>query len=75
MQGFIVPLHKKGDNRNVNIYRGITFISTFGKLFSSILTSRIEKWFDDNYMLSDAQFGFRKVLSTVDAIFVLHNLV
>lgn len=74
-QGFIVPLHKKGDNRNVNNYRGITLISNFGKLFTSILTSRVEKWFDDNNMLSDAQFGFRKGLSTVYAIFVLHNLV
>ena len=25
--------------------------------------------------LSDSQFGFRKGLSTVDAVFVLHNLI
>jgi hypothetical protein len=49
--------------------------NNFGKLLTSILTSKVEKWFDDNNMSSDAQFGFRKGLRTVDAIFVLHNLV
>jgi hypothetical protein len=30
---------------------------------------------EDNSLLSDAQFGFRKGRSTIDAIFVLHNLI
>ncbi|XP_060584147.1 uncharacterized protein LOC132740284 [Ruditapes philippinarum] len=59
-EGFIIPLHKKGDHTNVNNYRGITLLSNFGKLFISILTNRVEKWFDENNILSDAQFGFRK---------------
>jgi len=29
----------------------------------------------DNNFLSDSQFKFRKGLSTVDAVFVLHNLI
>ena len=33
-EGFIVPLHKKGDVDNPNNYRGITLLSTVGKLFS-----------------------------------------
>jgi hypothetical protein len=74
-KGFIKPLHKKGDHTYVNNYRGITLLSNFGKLFISILTNRVEKWFDDNNILSDAQFGFRKGCSTVDAIFMLHNLI
>ena len=73
--GYIVPIYKKGDKNNSNNYRGITLLSNFGKLFTSILTHRVDKWSEDNNFLSDSQFGFRKGLSTVDAVFVLHNLI
>ena len=74
-QGFIVPIFKKGDKNLPNNYRGITLLSNLGKLYTSILTGRIEKWFEKNNFISDAQFGFRKGKSTVDAAFVLHNLI
>lgn len=73
--GFIVPIHKKGDINDTNNYRGITLVSNLGKIFTSVLTKRVETWFDTNNILSDAQFGFRKGSSTEDAIFVLHNLI
>ena len=50
-------------------------MSNLGKLFSSILTSRVEAWFESNNFISDSQFGFRKKCGTTDAIFVLSNLV
>ena len=50
-------------------------MSNLGKLFTSILTSRVEKWFESNDLLSDAQFGFRRGRSTVDACFTLQNLI
>ena len=37
--GFIVPLHKKGNVGNVENYRGITLLSVVGKLFTSILNT------------------------------------
>ena len=58
-----------------NNYRGITLLSNLGKLLASVLDSRIEKWYKENGILSDAQFGFRKSRSTVDSIFVLHQLI
>jgi hypothetical protein len=70
-QGFLVPLHKKGPKNITNNYREINLISNFGKLF----TRRVEKWFDDNNFLSDAQFCFRRGSSTVDPVFVLNNLI
>lgn len=73
--GYIVPIHKKGDKNVPNNYRGVTLLSNFGKLFTSVLTNRVETWFEENNLLSDAQFGFRKGSSTVDAIFVLNNLI
>ena len=74
-KGYIVPLHKKGDTNQTTNYRGITLMSNLGKLFSSILTSRVESWFESNNFISDSQFGFRKKCGTTDAIFVLSNLV
>lgn len=73
--GYIIPIHKSGDVRAPDNYRGITLLSNFGNLFINISTHRVEKWFDENDILSDCQFGFRKGCSTVDAIFILQNLV
>ena len=67
----IVPIHKKGDFDDVNNYRGISIVSCFGKLFTSILNIRILEWDNEHNVLTDAQFGFRPGFFTVDAIFVL----
>ena len=39
--GLIVPIHKKDDRSKVENYRGITLLSTLGKLFTSILFNRL----------------------------------
>lgn len=45
------------------------------KLFTTVINNRIEKFCNEHNTISDAQFGFRKGRSTVDAIFVLMSLV
>ena len=42
--GLIVPLHKKRSYDNTNNYRGITLISCFAKLFTSVLSNRLKQW-------------------------------
>ena len=74
-EGIIVPLYKKGNVHDVNNYRGITLLSCLAKLFTSILNRRISSFCKQNHTISDAQFGFRKGQSTVDALFVLTNVV
>ena len=74
-KGCIVPVFKKGDINDPNNYRGISLVSCMGKLFTSILNQRLVE-FDKSYnKITDAQFGFRKNMSTVDAIFVLQALI
>ena len=63
-QGLIIPIHKKGDKMNPDNYRGITLLSCFGKLFTSIINDRITKFVEDENILSHAQAGFRKGYST-----------
>jgi exonuclease III len=74
-KGIIIPLYKKGDKDDVTNYRGITLLSNLGKLFTAVLNERINKWSDNNNIVSDAQFGFRKGRSTIDAVFVLNTLI
>ena len=71
----IVPLHKKGSYDDVNNYRGITLISCFAKLFTSILNNRLKLWSSVTDTSSDAQFGFKSDHSTIDAIFILKYLI
>jgi hypothetical protein len=74
-EGIIIPLYKKGNIKDVNNYRGITLVSCLAKLFTTIVNKRVEQFCNEHNIISDAQFGFRKGRSTVDAIFVLMSLV
>ena len=70
-RGIIVPVPKKGNQNDVNNYRGITLTSVFSKIFSLLLDNRLRRWAEDNKVLSDFQFGLRQNKSTVDCAFVL----
>ena len=65
-----MPLFKKNDPNDVNNYRGITLVSCFSKISTGVLNNRLNKWAENNDVLSDSQFGFRKGRSKTDAIFV-----
>ena len=73
--GFIIPLHKKGNKNDVENYIGITLLSMFGKLFSKIINNRLDNWAENYYVYIKAQAGFRRQMGTVDNVFVLHSLI
>ena len=74
-EGYIVPIHKKGNTSNVDNYRGITLLSTLGKLFTRILNTRLMEWAESYHVYIEAQAGFRAEMGTVDNTFVLHGLI
>ena len=75
-KGVILPLYKnKGDVNDPDNYRGITILSCFGKLFTSVLNNRLNDFLESNNILCEEQAGFRKHYSTVDHIFSLKLLV
>jgi hypothetical protein len=74
-KGILIPLHKKGSKSDASNYRGITLVSCLTKLFSTVMNDRLVLWCEKANIISDAQFGFRKGCSTVDAIFILQNIV
>ena len=72
-RGVIIPLFKEGERQNVDNYRGITLLSVVGKLYTSILNSRISSWLEKEKKLVDEQGGFRAKRSTVEQMFILKD--
>lgn len=70
------PLFKsKGDPNNLDNYRAICLTSNLGKVFTSILNSRLNALSDEIGIITDAQGGFRKGYSVQDSMFVMHALI
>ena len=75
-QGIISPIYKnKGDKSSPDNYRGVTLLSCFGKLFTSILNNRLNNYLENMNILVEEQAGFRKGYSTTDHIFNLKCLI
>ena len=74
-QGIITPIHKSGDKYEPNNYRGICVSSNLGKLFCSILNSRLQNFLSEHNVLSKSQIGFTPQHRTTDHIYTLHTLI
>ena len=69
----IVTIYKnKGDRSNCNSYRGISLLSTVGKLFACVILNRLQ-WLASR-VYPESQCGFRAGRSTIDMIFSLRQL-
>lgn len=71
--GILVPLYKKGDNKECKSYRGITLLSTMLKIYERILEKRLKVITE--IQLDEAQCGFRKGRGVQDNIFTLKQLI
>uniref|UniRef100_A0A671YR74 ribonuclease H n=1 Tax=Sparus aurata TaxID=8175 RepID=A0A671YR74_SPAAU len=74
-EGLITPIFKNGDKFDPNNYRGICVSSNLGKLFGSILNSRIMDFLTEHSVLSKSQIGFLPNYRTADHIFTLQTLI
>ena len=74
-ENIICPLYKSGTSTNPENYRGISLINSIGKIFTGILTTRLQKWSEENGVIDESQAGFRKGYSTTDNIFSLQAIV
>lgn len=66
-----VPIFKKGDKKTPDNYRGITLLNTTLKCLTSIINNKLQK----HIATAEEQQGFRKNRSTVDAIFILRQII
>jgi hypothetical protein len=60
----IIPVHKKGNTRDINNYRPIASLSVFSKLLEKLVYNRLVAFIERNWILTDAQHGFRANRST-----------
>ena len=70
-ESIIFPLFKKGDVNDPNNYRGISLCDISGKIYSSIINTRLQKWIEEDNTTGEYQAGFKKSYSTIDHIFTL----
>lgn len=69
--GYISSIHKKGDKKLCQNYRGITVVNAMGRLYGRILKKRIE----GNIQEIEEQSGFRTGRSCMDNVFVLQQIM
>lgn len=74
MKTIVVPIVKNrtGDVSNLSNYRPISLATVFSKIFETLLMKHLN---EKNIALHNAQFGFRRGLSTDLAVFALKNTV
>lgn len=64
----VVPVFKKGDKENMSNYRPISLLPAVSKIFERALKLQIASYLDNNDILTDCQYGFRRGRCTTDAI-------
>ena len=67
----IKPLFEKGDRTSLSNYRPMSLLTTFSKVIEKALYNRLIDHLNINSLLNPQEFGFRRNLSTDNAIFNL----
>ena len=70
-----IPKSNKHDKRLPLSYRGISLLSCLYKLYSAFLNMRLQKYIENNNILSDEQNGFRESRSCEDHVFVMDTVI
>lgn len=72
----IKPIYKSGNKDEEKNYRPIAILSSISKVFEKVILDNLSSFLEQNKILPRNQFGFRKKLSTTQAMFELtHNIV
>ena len=64
----VIPLFKGGDKSLMKNYRPISLVPVLGKIIETIAKNQLTAYFDAHNLFSSDQYGFRKGISTMDAI-------
>ena len=67
----VIPIFKKGDEKDFNNYRPISLLSSFSKILEKLVARQMYKYLDKYQILYDNQFGFRKSRNTDHAVLKL----
>ena len=62
----IVPIFKKGDRADPTCFRPISLPDSFLKIVGRMILARLEGWAEQNQIMGNVQYGFRKGIGTVE---------
>ncbi|RWS22087.1 rna-directed dna polymerase from mobile element jockey-like protein, partial [Leptotrombidium deliense] len=71
----ITPIEKKKNAQKINEFRPISVLSTLSKLFERLIYNQIHSFLEQNNLIFEKQYGFRKNLSTSDALLAIHHKI
>ena len=66
--GKVTPIFKSGEKEDLNNYRPISVLPTIARVFEKLLYNQLYKFFTENQLLGDQQYGFRSLHSTALAL-------
>ena len=64
----LTPIPKGGNLTNADNYRPISVLPIFSKIFEKVVYKQLYKYFEQNNIQYEHQYGFRKHMSTVQAL-------
>lgn len=74
-KAIVHPIYKSGDRGSVNNYRPISVLPVISKILERLLYKKLNSFLSKNSIISDNQFGFRRGMSTEDAVSALLNCI
>ena len=76
-RGIQIPLYKvkNAPPLDTNSYRGITLLSTLNKLFEVLIWQRMEKWWNNNQVITQLQGACRKKVSCIHTAMLLQETI
>ena len=74
-ESFVVLLHKSGSKLEPSNYRGSSITSNLGNLFNRVIHSRLLKFINNMFLISENQIGFKAKNRTVDHLFSLKTTI
>lgn len=69
----VIPIHKRGNKKVINNYRGICLLNTAYKIYAKIVTNRLNIIADT--IILEEQNGFRRNRSCIDGVFTLAQII
>lgn len=74
-KSIVTPVHKGGDRDDVGNYRPISVLTSLSKVMERLLNKRLLSFLNKYKLISESQYGFRKNVSTENAVRDLTSLI
>ena len=71
--GKVIPIFKSGEKEDLNNCRPISVLPTIARVFEKLFYNQLYKFFTENQLLRDQQYGFRSLHSTALALVKFSN--